>query len=336
VQKRVTLKDIAEELGVSITTVSKAIHHNSDISPARRQQILDLLKEREYVPNYTAQNLRGAKTKFISVVVSDNANPYYASVIRGAEAVLSRQGYHLLVINSNEDPETELEALKEMLALNVAGVLITPALGSASGVEFLRRNGVPYVLLNRYLEKGRDNYVIADDELAAYIGAQYLLKQYGNRVALVNYNMSITTAVDRRKGYERALTDFGMEVCEDLILDNAMDQQDGYEACRKLVEHMKGEPFSILFYCDYVASGALMYAGESGLKLCKDLAIMGIDGASLFSYFYPGLTSVHLPQFELGMRGAEILMDILEKGEKSDVEGTRVVFEPKLIIKGSA
>ena len=340
--RRVTLKDIAEELQVSVTTVSKAINKHPDISVARRKQIMQLLEERRYVPNIMAKNLRSAKTRFISLIVSDNTNPYYAKVIKGVEAVLSRQGYHTIISNNNENPQVETNLLNEIISINVAGVLITPALGNGESIKVLAENNVPYVLLHRYIDKDHDNYVVADDEKAAYIGTRYLVEKHGSCVGFINANQSISTAYNRLSGYKKALEESGIPFNENFVIENVFNQDDGYKAASLAVERMGNGRFSLLCYSDYIAVGVMHGIREQNLAIPKDVAIMGIDGIEMFSYFYPGLSSVHLPKYELGVKAAELLLEMIEYrnsedySESEDQRETRIICDPSLEIKGTA
>ena len=340
--KRITLKDIAKELDVSVTTISKAINNHPDISAKRRKQIMALLNKRNYVPNYMAKNLRSAKSKFISIIVSDNTNPYYARVIKGVEAVLSNEGYHTIIFNNDEDPEKELAMMRELLSINVAGVLITPALGNIDSVKLLVENDIPYVLVHRYTDKNKDNYVVADDIKAAYIATKHLLESHGPDIAFLNANRTISAANDRFTGYKKALDEAGVPFREQNIIEGIINQEQGYNAASTAIERMGRRKFSILCFSDYVATGAMLKVLEEGLEIPNEVAIMGIDDIEMFSYFYPRLSSVHLPKYELGAKSAEILLDIIHKRKQAEaedevpeIEDTRVIFEPKLSIKGT-
>ena len=162
-KRDVTLKDIAEKLQVSVTTISKAINNHPDISRGRRKQISELIEKMGYVPNTMARTLRSKKSKFVGLIISDNSNPYYARVVKGVEETLSLQGYHTIIFSNDEDPEKEIRFISELRSIKVAGIIITPALGNTETVDMLKKFNIPYVLAHRYLNKENDNYIIADD-----------------------------------------------------------------------------------------------------------------------------------------------------------------------------
>ena len=336
------MKDIANELGVSVTTISKTINNHPDISSSRRKQIMALLEERNYVPNYMAKNLRSAKTKFISLIVSDNANPFYARIIKGVESVLSKYGYYTIIFNNNEDPDIEHALVKDLLSINVAGVIITPALGNNKSTKLLNANGVPYVLVSRYIKRNKDNYVVADDVNAAYLATRHLIQNHGERVGFLNASPKISAARDRLTGYKKALKEANIPFIKEYVINNVITAEEGNIAASAMIECMRGEKFSLLNISDYVAVGAMQKIYSCNLRIPEDVAIMGIDGIKQFSYIYPGLSSVYLPKYEMGVKSAELLLSIIERklDESSEddtlQEETHIVLEPKLIINGTA
>lgn len=331
--KRIRLKDIADELNVSITTISKALNNHHDISEGRRKQIMQLVEKRNYVPNYMAKSLRSSVTKFISIIVSDNSNPYYARVIKGVESVLSTQGYQTIIFNNNENPEKELAFIRELVSINVAGVLITPALGNSKSVNLLKKNHIPHVLVHRYLNKDSDSYVIADDVMAAYIATKYLMEHSHKKVVFLNANLNISAANDRLKGYQKALEEAGVAYDDSLIFSNIIHQEDGYKIMDEVLARVEGK-FSLLCFSDYIATGAMFRIQERGLIIKEDVSIMGIDGIEMFSYFYPSLSTVHLPKYELGVISAKLLIEMIKNPNKE--KNQRIICKPTLLIRGTA
>lgn len=327
------LKDIAQELSVSITTISKALNGHPDISEARRKEILELVEQMHYVPNSMAKSLRNKKTKFIGLVVSDNANPYYAQVIKGVEEALSLQGYQTLIFNNCEDTEKELQFIHELRSINVAGVLLTPALGNRKSVELLKRFNIPYVLANRYIDRNEDNYVIVNDVYAGYLATKYLAEKRPNRIFFINGDENISAARERHEGYLSAIREMRWTENENLVLHRGITQDDGYELTREILKREEA-PFSLLCFSDYVAIGAMKAIWEAGVRMPEDVALMGIDDIDLFSFIHPGLTTVHVPKKELGFKSAELLLSLINDPE--NVEGRRVVLEPTLVERDSA
>ena len=340
--KRLTMKDLAAELGVSVTTISKAINNHSDISPARRKQILDLLEKRHYVPNSMARDLKYARSKFISLIVSDNTNPFFAQVVRGVESVMRENGYQTIISNTNEDPETETKAVQDLLALNIAGALITPAKGDSKSVQILESNGVPTVLIQRYLQADSHNYVVVDDVKAGYLATKHLIEHHGPRVYMFNSFKNVSASMDRLAGYQKAHKECCVPYAENRVFHELLNANDGYEAAGKLFDQIRPDDggISILCFSDYIAMGVLQMASERNLRVPEDVAIMGIDGISYFSHVYPGLSTVYLPKFQLGARAASLLLEMIRENEQDDPEEEsqqphHIILEPRLQIRGT-
>ena len=270
-KKSTTLKDIAKELGVSITTISKAINNHPDISDSRRKQILSLVEKMQYVPNSMAQSLRNRKSKFIGLIISDNTNPYYSKLIQGVEKEISSRNFHTIIFNNNEDVDKELGFIGELRSINVAGIIITPALNNEKSVAILRKYNIPFVLANRYINREEDSYVIVDDIKAAYLATDYLLKNRFKNLIYINGHEKITSAKDRKQGYINALQDNKINILIENIYDGIINQAGGYQITKDILKRHK-LPFSILCYSDYVASGVIKCLYENSIKPGENLS----------------------------------------------------------------
>ena len=250
--KKIILKDIAKELGVSITTVSKVINKHPDISNATRKRVLSYIKKIEYIPNFTAQNLRKKVTKFVGLIISDNSNPFYAEVIRNAEREIVSRNYHTIIFNNDENPEKEVNFIKELISLNVAGIIISPARGNIESIKILKQYEIPYVLCNRYINKKRDYYVIADDFKAGFIATEYLLKSRSKKIIFLNGFKGISCARDRLLGHEAALKENNLLVIKNQFYEDIINSSDSYNIMEKILTEHK-PPFAILCISDFVA-----------------------------------------------------------------------------------
>ena len=331
--RSVTLKDLAKKINTSVTTISKALSNHPDISEQRKKQILKLAEEMNYVPNVMASNLRNQKTKFVGLIVADNSNPYFARMIKGVEERLTTEGYHTLIFNTNEEPKKEIDLIMELRSLHVAGVILTPAAGNKESSALLKKFGIPFVLANRYLDKNTDNYVIADSEKASYLAIDYLTKYGYEKIFLLNFMDGVSTAVDRRLGFERALSDKGIIPEPDWVIHGCANQTDGYNAMNRLLDKYK-LPFSVLCFNDYIAVGAIKALHEREISMPNEVALMGMDDIELLSYMRPGLSTVNMPKVELGRKSADMLLDIIKGNEP--INGRQIVLQPSLVIRETA
>ena len=335
-KKATRLKDLADGLGISITTVSKALNNHPDISEARKREVLELAKKMNYIPNEVAKSFRRQKTKFIGIVLSDNSNPYNARVIKGIEETLSAKGYYSLILNSNEDVNKEIQLVKELRSLNVAGILISPASGNHESTELLDKFDIPYVLVNRYIDKERDNYVVVNDQKVAYMAVKHLNTHGNDKVFFLNYMSSVSSSADRLQGYEKALVDCGLTPNPNWVIPECMNQTDGYEAMKRILEKYS-PPFSVLCYSDYIAIGAICALQEKGIRLPEDVAVMGIDDIGILSFVRPGLTTIGVPKRRLGAKSADLLIQLMEQRSREDIltppEPKHFILEPELIVR---
>ena len=345
--KKITrLKDLAEGLGVSITTVSKALNDHPDISAKRKKEILDYAKSVNYVPNQVARSFRQQKTKMIGIIISDNADPFYARVIRGIEETLSVLGYYCVVMNSHEDVEQEIKLIDELLGLNVAGVILAPAAGNKRSCELLRKYDIPYVLVNRYLEEDKDTYVVLDDYQAAYMTAKHLCSYGNDKIFFLNFLPSVSSAQNRLEGYKKALEESGIPYQPSLVVSGCTNQTDGYESMKRILEKNK-PPFCVMCYSDYIAIGAICAVQERGFNLPHDVALCGNDDISILSFVKPRLTTIGAPKLRMGIASAELLIELMEAKKKIDKsgdgneevhvseprKGKHIVMKPEMILR---
>ena len=322
------MKDIAKEINVSVTTVSKALNNHPDISDARREEILALIERHNYIPNSLAKSLRTDNSAFIGVIVSDNANPYHSKVIKAMENVASREGFYLLIANTNENVEVEELVIHKMLAINIGGILICPAMGNAKTTEILKKHKIPHVLFNRYIDRSRDSYVVADDALAARVGAEYLLQKYSDRrIVFLAPDLKISTARDRLTGFRQALAEAGRSYDERLLFCGIVDYVDGYAVMDSVLDRFPAEKLCVFCYSDYIAMGVLKRLYELGLLETNDIAVMGIDGVEMFTPFVP---SVHIPKYNLGLHSMELLIGKIRKS----IEEEHVVMSEDINLTG--
>jgi DNA-binding LacI/PurR family transcriptional regulator len=334
-KQSVTLQDIAVALGVTAMTVSKALNNHPDISEVRKKEILDMAKKMNYVPNALAKNLRTNSSSLIGLIVADNSNPYFASFIKGVEKTLSVNNYHSVIFNSDENPEKEKIFIDDLRSLNVAGIIIAPALGNKQNVQMLKNINLPYVLSNRYIDGKTDTYVTADDVTAGYLATKHLLDRKNEKVVFINSNLDLSTARDRLAGYKKALSERGIAIDNDLIISGALNIDDGYEMTSKLLKKMQ-RPFSLLCYSDYIAIGALQALNNEKIKIPDEVALMGIDNIEYSAFTYPKLSTVAIPSLQIGVASANLLLKIIKSPTELDIKSRQIVLKPQIIIRDSA
>lgn len=331
-----TLKDIASMTGVSVTTVSKSLKNHPDISAKQKKKILEVAKELNYVPNATARSLRKQKTNLICVMISDNTNPYYARFLKSVEEEASAHDFFTIIFNSDEIPAREVPFIANLRGLNVAGVIITPALDGKESIKMLRNSDIPFVISNRYVIRNKDNYVVADDEEAGYLATSHVIeRRKRDDILFFGPTREVSSAKERYDGYIRALKATGMIPDVGNIVSGVFTQEQAYLAAKAIISKRR-PPYSIVCYSDYIASGVCKALNESGIQVPKEVGLVGIDDIELFSFTHPSLTTVRIPKEEIGKRSVGLLFRLIEHREKDKrMDDEQIVLKPELIVRES-
>ena len=243
----VTLKDIAKEMGVSITTISRALNNKNDISPLTKERILRVIKQRGYTPNAVARGLKIKRTETIGVVITDISDPFFAPVVKGVEKTAQQEGYHVILCDTDEDYQIEKEALRTLIEKRVDGLLITPTQTDFQDIAELKRKKLPFVLLARHFdfELLETNYVSTDDVKGAFSAITFLIEKGHRRILFINGPSYISSTKERLAGYKRALLEAGVEIDESLIRGGGIKKEDGYRIMKEELE--KSSRFTAVF-----------------------------------------------------------------------------------------
>jgi len=330
----ITLRDIAKQAGVSTTTVSRALNNKDDINPSTKKRILKIVKQMGYTPNALARGLKIKKTGTIGVVIADISDPFFAPIVKGIEKIARKEGYHLILCDTDEDYQIEREALRTLIEKRVDGFLITPAQTNFEDIIELKKRRLPFVLLGRHFnfELLETDYVATDDIKGAFWATSYLIKKGHRRILFINGPSYISSAKERLAGYKRALLEAGVEINESLIREGGIKMEDGYRIMKEELE--RGFCFTAVFaYSDFVALGVMKALKEAHLKIPRDVAVVGYDDVDVDSFLEVPLTTVRIPKYQLGMEGFKLLKKKMT-GENDFPQ--RVILPTELVIRKSA
>jgi LacI family transcriptional regulator len=309
---RVTMREVAVKAGVSAMTVSRVINESLHVSADARRRVDAAIAELGYVPNRLARGLIRQKTSAIGVIVPDVANPFFTLVVRGAEEVAWRAGYHVILCNTQADLERERSYLEDMLAFQVEGLLIAPAGDrSVPNLRVLKKNGVPFVLIDRSI-RGYDGDLVQGDSIAGAQRLVELLIELGHRrIAMVTETAEVSTARDRVRGYRQALEDAGIGFRPELVAESsAIDPRAAHDATLALLD--LPEPPTAIFSVNNIAVvGVAEAIRERGLEVPQDVALVCFDDIEHASRFYPFLTVMAQPAETFGTIAMQLLLDRL-------------------------
>ncbi len=330
--KYVTIKQIAEAAGVSLSTTSRALNGKNDVSKKTREKVLKTAEKLGYLPNRSAIFLKKRKTYTIGVIVEDNSNPFWSEVLKGIENIARVEGYHVIFTNTGRNYRNEVENIKLLLERRVDGFLIVPNQEKYDDLEELKERGIPVVLMGRHTEKIDLPMVYTDDVKGGYMATSYLLKRGCKRIVFIGAQPYNTASIERCEGYKKALRDFGMKVDETLIRtsgklmkNGAMEVESSYLHVKKLIES-ETKFDGIFAYNDMMAFGALKALKEKRIRIPEEVKLIGYDDIFYASIVTPSLTTMRTKKQVLGEIAFKLLFTKKEK----------VVLDSKLLVRESA
>jgi LacI family transcriptional regulator len=323
---RATMRQVAERAGVSAMTVSRVINESPHVSEEVRARVEAAIAELGYVPNRLASGLTRRRTRAIGVIVPDAANPFFTLVVRGAEEVAWRAGYHVILCNTQGDLERERGYLEDMLAFQVEGLLIVPA-GDRSrpSLRVLEQNDVPFVIIDRSIA-GYDGDLVQGDSVGGARGLiEHLIGLGHRRIGMVTETSDVSTARDRLQGYEEALEAAHIPFRPELIVEaSAIDVDAAHDATLQLLD-LVDPPTAIFSVNNIAVVGVAEAARKRGVEIPRDLALVCFDDIEHASRFLPFLTVMAQPAETFGTIATQLLLDRLA-GRVS--EPRRVVVLP--------
>lgn len=339
-KKHFTIKDIARELGISTSTVSRALNDKYDVSPSTRKAVLDLASEMNFRPNPYAANLVNKKTGMIGVVVPEFINSFYPRIIIAIQNVLAQEGYNVLITQSNENPELELRNLNALEYNRVEGILASTCRGDVNEWKYkeLIENGIPVVFFSRDCPGVSAPRVGIDDYKLAYQAVNSLINNGKKKVSKILHLGGpeyLSSSAKRWEGWRDAMVDCGRELWQDSVLRcDGITMADGYKAMSYWLQNCDGIlPEAIFAFNDPLAIGAMKAIKEYGANIPEDVKIMGFSESLEALVVEPNLSSVAQPLEEMGEVAARLLLKKLHNPASPD---KRIVLDGKINIRESS
>lgn len=331
----VTLKDIAEELNVSINTVSRALRDMPDISQETTCLVKETALRLGYRKNLAASCLKTAKSMMLGIVVPDICNPVFSYMYKGIELACNETDYTLMLGNSNGDPEKESKILLNMLDHGVDGIFLVPGMKDGQVVEVLKNAEIPYVLLQRRYAGVETNIVQSSDYEGGRLAAEHLYGLGHRSFLYISAPMYISSAKERYDGFAAYLRQQGMPDPVIEVLECDSTRNGGYRAAKEWLGSKDGSSATAIFcFSDYMAYGVYEAITEAGLKVPGDISVIGYDNNEYSEMIYPPLTTVDMLPFEIGSKSAEKMLVLLDNREELG-ESPETILSPKLILRES-
>ena len=334
----VTIKDIAKELGISASTVSRALKDHPDISPETKKAVTELAKKLNYQPNILALSLRQSKTNTIGIIVPEIAHFFFSTVISGIEDIAYAGGYNVIIAQSKENYEREVTDTKALYNSRVDGLLVSISRNTKSFDHFhdLTKQEFPLIFFDRVPTEVNASKIIVDDEHGAYEATVHLIEQGCKRIAHLAGPKNLMISVNRLNGYKAALGDNHMEIEEDLIkICGKGTYEEAEGITRKLLESAD-PPDAIFANNDVAAYGAMKAIKEKGLKIPEQIAIVGFSNWRFSGLIEPALSSVTQPGFKMGQEAAKHLIKKIEAKDEASHKPETMVLKTNLIVRESS
>ncbi|MDR2626847.1 MAG: LacI family transcriptional regulator [Dysgonamonadaceae bacterium] len=335
--QRITIKDIARELKISTSTVSRALADKWDVNPETRKAVLELAGQWNYHPNPISLSLKKRQSMTIGVIIPEFVNAFFPEVIIGIESVLVPKGYQILICQSNESYKNELNNLKALEDKMVDGFIVSVSKETKNTDYFghLIENNFPIVFFNRICEGLNASAVVIDDYKWAFLAVEHLIQQGRKRIAHLAGQDNLLVATRRKQGYLDALGKYGLPVDEHLIIPCGLIMERGILGGYRILEMQEG-PDAIFAVNDPVAIGAMKVLQKHGIRIPEDIAVVGFTESQMATIIEPNLTTVEQPTFEMGKSAAELLLQQIKNKQDETWTTKTLVLEAKLNIRESS
>ncbi len=327
--RRVTLKDIARSLGVSVNTVSRALADKDSVGQDTRARIKAEAARLGYVPNSLARSLVLGSAMTLGLVITNPSNPFYSQLISTIEQRGRTHGYSLMLLVTEESPEVDHRAAETLLRWGVDGALVVPVQGEGGHWERLDESGVPLVCLNRDLPALDLDFVGVDYEHGAYEATRHLIDGGARSLRLLEEDLPISPVAERTAGFRKALAEAGISSTEDPVISVPTRRRESLALpwepadAYRLAQDIVGQgdlPDAIMVGNDYFALGVYRALTEAGLRVGDDVLVGGFGDHPFSAYLSPGLTTVRLPAAQIGTTAVDLLLNRIRGN--SDEGGT--------------
>ena len=327
----ITIKDISRRLGISVSTVSKALNGYPDVSEDTRERIQELARELDYHPNIAAQSLRRGRTNKIGLLINNPLpfiSEYIADIISGAALTAEPQGNNLVLYTTAVTHPEEIRRICRAREVDGLMVIFSP---SPTVIEVLNSERMPFIVFGRRVEQEGVSFVAPDNEAGAYVLTQHLIEQGHTRIGFTTRPSLGTVSDDRFAGYRQALADAEIPLRSDLVVETIIEEMSGYKAMNLLLD-LPEPPTAVFTFYDLMAVNALDAVHDRGLRVPEDVAIAGFDGLRSSLITKPRITTVQQPLNKMGQRATELLLNQIKDNTQSSVHE---IFPVELIIRQS-
>lgn len=329
-----TIHDIARELKISASTVSRALNDNPRISLKTKEKIKAVADKLGYRPNTLASNLRNKKSNTIGIVVPLINRHFFSSVISGVEDIAFKAGYNVVISQSNDLAAKEISIVQSMFSNRVDGLIISIAMQSINfdHLKLFKKKHIPLVFFDRAVPEIETDKIVVDDFAGAFKVTQHLIDQGYKRIAHLAGPQNLTTYLDRKNGYTEALRANEITFDESLINVSTLTSEDGVPAIEKLMS-LPNPPDAVFCGNDTTALSIMMYLRDKGIRIPEDVGIVGFSNEPFSKVVSPSISTIIQPGFAMGQKAAEL---IISKIENKDRNFQTITLPTELVVRESS
>lgn len=331
-RRRISLKDLAKELGVSIATVSRALRSSPEIGQEMQAKVKELAKRLNYRPNPFAQSLRKEAPRMIGVVVPNLVTHYYAALLDGIEGEARKAGYSVISANTHEQSDDEVRAIDNFISLHVEGIVACLSQNTTDYRHFeeIADMGIPLVFLGRTCLTDKFSSVTANGDVAAQEATQHLIDTGSRRIAFIGGPNHLDMVKRRKHGYLEALKENRIPIDRSLVVCEKIDFQWALEVTERLLQ--ENRPDAILAFNDIITFAAFTAIKEQGLRIPEDVALIGFTDDVHAEYVTPKMSAIVDQSFEMGKEACQLLL----KNINGDTKIYKKIVPQKLIIRDTS
>lgn len=344
-----TLKDIAKELNMSVSTISRVVNNKEYVNPQTRKKVLEGLDKFDYVPNQVARSLKKQATKTIGILVPDISENFFSQIIKGIDDILGEFKYSIILADSNESAEKEEKYLKLLFQNRIDALVLATVSSEYSVLETYFDSNTPVVFIDNIPHVERDiDCVIINNSKASIIAINHLIENGNSRIAIIIGSPKETTGYERLEGYKRALSQNNIPIDENLIKYGNYKEDTGYSCTKELLSNIDKHPFTALYVgSEKMTYGAIKAIQEHGLKIPNDIALVGFDVHDKSGLINPGITTIRQPEKSIGNIVADLIVKRIQQKKQQKKQSKtstdevnilrqRIVLEPILEIRDTS
>lgn len=344
-----TLKDIAKELNVSISTISRVVNNKEYVHPKTRKIVLEGLQKFNYVPNQVARSLKKMSTKTVGILVPDISENFFSQIIKGIDDILGEYDYSIILADSSESAKKEEKYLKLLYQNRIDALVLATVASEYSALDMYFTNNIPVIFVDNipYIERDID-CVILNNSKASIIAVNHLINSGNKKIAIITGNPKETTGSERLEGYKKALKQNNIPIDKNLIKFGDYKENTGYSCTEELLNNIDKHPFTALYVgSEKMTYGAIKAIHEHGLQIPEDISLVGFDVHDKSGLISPGITTIRQPEKSIGNIVADLIVkriheknQLKKQSKQSENEGSilrqRIILEPTLEVRDTS